>query len=97
MIPMTDHKHTWTRSKRRHKREGRFFVQCTDPGCGIVRQATSSFGHLHVFHTGSERGGRSIVSSYRLKKWQKEILKRKKISFVQFVDEAFQKEKSPVD
>lgn len=38
---------------------------------------------------------KSIVKSYRLKPWQKTILIHKNMTFVQFVDEAFQKEKVP--
>jgi hypothetical protein len=82
-----EHKHIWKRSKRRHKRAGRFFVQCE---CGITRQAVISYGHLHVFHTGASFGEKSRVVSYRLKPWQETILKGKGITFVEFVDQAFQ-------
>lgn len=35
------------------------------------------------------------VKSYRLKPWQEKLLEEKNITFVTFVDEAFQKEKAP--
>lgn len=82
-----EHKHYWKRSPRKHGNPGRFFVVCD---CGVERQAVMQHGHLHTFHTGSERGGQSRVVSYRLKPWQDETLKRKGLTFVQFVDEAFE-------
>jgi hypothetical protein len=45
------HKHTWTRSPRKHKRPPRFFVRCT---CGETRQAVISHGYLHTFTTGKK-------------------------------------------
>lgn len=35
------------------------------------------------------------VKSYRLKPWQERLLNERKLTFVQFVDEAFQKETVP--
>ena len=40
---------------RKHGKPGRFFVRCTDPACGITRQATIIEGHTHVYHTGRLR------------------------------------------
>jgi hypothetical protein len=48
---------------------------------------------LHVFHTGTNKGGKSKVKTYRLKSWQETILSSKRKTFVQFVDDAFEKEK----
>jgi hypothetical protein len=84
-----DHKHAWKRSARKHGHPGRLFVQCTDPACRLIRQATISEGHLHVFHTGSKVGEKSRVTSYRLKKWQEKILAKRRETFVEFVDRAF--------
>ena len=63
---MIDHKHSWKRLQRIHKKPPRFFVLCTI--CKITRQAVINFGKLHVFHTGSEKGGKSITVHARLKR-----------------------------
>jgi len=46
------HKHTFTRSPRKHRRPPRFFVRCP---CGLERQAVISYGYIHVFTTGRTR------------------------------------------
>lgn len=87
---MAEHTHTWIRGTRRHKNPGRIFVVCKI--CNIQRQATIKHGHIHVFHTGTDRGGGSVVKTYRLKPWQQSILDRRRLSFVQFVDECFKRD-----
>lgn len=84
-----EHKHTWIRSKRHHKDPTRFFVVCSDPSCALEKQAVMREGELHVFHTGMWRGGKARVVSYRLHRWQEEILKERGQTFVKFVDQAF--------
>lgn len=86
-----EHKHVWERLSRKHGRKGRFFIQCTIPGCSIVRQATQEYGYLRVFHTGVSKGGKTKIKSYRLKADQEKLLNELGITFVQFVDEAFRK------
>ena len=85
------HKHNWKRSARKHGNPAMFFVQCEDPDCGVVMQAVIRYGHMHVFNTGTNRGGKSKIKSYRLKSWQEARLKEQGRTFVQFVDEAFTK------
>jgi hypothetical protein len=89
---MEQHTHHWKRSTRKHGHPGRFFVECS---CGLTRQATLERGYLHVFNTGREQGGRTRIVSYRLKAWQAQKLGELGITFVQFVDGAFEAVRKP--
>lgn len=76
---MNPHTHYWKRSKRQHKRPGRFFVECE---CGEKRQATiSAGGSLKIFTTGvKDKGGSTIFFSFRLDKKRAAKLRHLKIN-----------------
>ena len=82
------HKHEWERSARRHKKTGMIFVVCY---CGIERQATIKNGFVNVFHTGSDRGGKSIIKTKRLKRDQIKQMESNGFTFSTFVDFAIEK------
>ena len=74
---MTEHKHTWKRSPRKHGRPGRFFVDCE---CGVQRQATITGGYLTVFDTARPQGGGTVLVSFRLDKARYKKLRARKVN-----------------
>lgn len=86
----TEHKHKWKRSSRKHGREGRFFVVCEI--CEIERQASiSSGGALVVFTTGIDRGGKTILVSFRLDKERHKKYKKYKVNARRVLEEHLDK------
>ena len=57
------HKHDWKRSKRKHKRPGRFFVECSVYGCNERREASE----LRIFKPRRRKDPRDVRKSRGVK------------------------------
>jgi hypothetical protein len=82
---MDNHTHTWKRSSRKHARSDRIFIECTDPECGKVIQ--SPIDHLHPYTTGSARGGKTMIMTFRLDPARLEKLRRNGINVRKVVED----------
>lgn len=64
MNSITNHRHIWKRSNRKHGRPDRIFIECADPECGQVMQSPAD--HIRPYTTGTARGGKTKFISFRL-------------------------------
>lgn len=87
---MSEHKHDWIKSFRKHGRKGFFFVHC---GCDPEKeyQATENYGYLHVFDTSVDRGGETRIVSARLDDEYRKLLKKSNKTARQLLEESLDK------